>query len=179
MKLAIASVMAGVTLMLVCQDTTQAADPRPATVYELMKNVVAVQTQVVWDVGNNAMDDQGNPSAAKLKQADWDKVANAGAKVKQAAQALAQPGAIVVAAPGQKIDGEGNPGAWGAKQVQKAVDANPAAFRAFANQMQVLADQFVTAAKARDAVKFAAASNQMDQVCEQCHQQFWYPEQKQ
>jgi hypothetical protein len=31
-----------------------------------MKNDVAVQTQVIWDVGNRAQDDQGNPDASKL-----------------------------------------------------------------------------------------------------------------
>ena len=38
--------------------------------HDLMKNVVATQTQVIWDVGNRAQDDQGNPDASKLAADD-------------------------------------------------------------------------------------------------------------
>src|ERR1044072_2469284 len=81
-----------------------AADPAPApNLHELMKNVVAIQTQVIWDVGNNAQDDSGNPDATKLKAADWAKGAGAAGKVKEAAQKLASALKVMSAAPGQKI----------------------------------------------------------------------------
>lgn len=55
-----------------------------------MKDVVAVQAQVVWDVSNEALDDQGNPDASKLAAGDWTKLMDAGRKVRQVAQTLAQ-----------------------------------------------------------------------------------------
>ena len=85
---------------------------------------------------------------------------------------------VVVAAPGVKLDGEGNPGAFGAKQVQAAIDANPAAFRAFSQALAESMDQVVSAAKTKDAVKLFNAAGGLDEVCENCHLQFWYPGEK-
>jgi hypothetical protein len=84
--------------------TAYAADPAPAApnLHHLMKNVVAIQTQVIWDVGNNAQDDKGNPDASKMKAADWTKAAAAAGKVKEAAQTLAKAPHVMAAAPGER-----------------------------------------------------------------------------
>jgi hypothetical protein len=147
--------------------------------HALMKNVVAVQAQVIWDVGNHALDADGNADASKVKAADWTRLLSAGGKVKQVAQTLAQADHVMAAAPGQKVADEGTtPGALGAKEVQNAIDANPKVFRAFAQALAVSMDQIVTAAQAKDAPKLFDVSGRLDQVCEDCHKQFWYPEPK-
>src|SRR5690242_13974033 len=151
----------------------------PANLHELMKNIVAPQTQVVWDIGNNALDDQDNPDASKLKPADWTKIATAAGKVKQAAQTLAQADKIMAAGPGQKIEGEGNADAFSAKDVQKVLDAQPKVFRAFAQQLAQSMDEVVQSTQTKNATKLADVSGRLDQVCESCHTQFWYPNQKQ
>jgi len=158
-----------------------AADPAPAApnLHELMKNVVAIQTQVIWDVGNTAQDDSGNPDPAKMKAADWAKIAGAAGKVKEAGQKLAAAPEVMAAAPGQKISGEGEtPGAFGAKEVQKAIDANPKVFKAFATQLVGSMDELIAASKAKDAKKMFDVSGRLDQECEGCHLQFWYPNEK-
>lgn len=157
-----------------------AADPAPApNLHELMKNVVAIQTQVIWDIGNNAQDDKGYTDASKMKPADWAKAAAAAGKVKAAAQKLATAPHVMAAAPGQKIDGEGGtPTAFGPKEVQKAIDANPRVFQAFATQLAGSMDEIITATQAKDAKKFFDVSGRLDQECEGCHTQFWYPDEK-
>jgi hypothetical protein len=156
-----------------------AADAPGPNLHDLMKNIVAVQTQVIWDVGNNAQDDKGNPDASKLKAADWSKAADAAGQVKAAALTLAKAPHVMAAAPGQKIDGEGKtPGAYGAKQVQKAIDANPKVLQAFAQQLSASMDELVVAARAKDAKKFFDVSGRLDEECEGCHTQFWYPDEK-
>jgi cytochrome c556 len=155
-----------------------AGNPTPsANLHELMKNIVAPQTQVVWDIGNQALDDQGNPDASKLKPADWAKIAAAAGKVKQASQTLVQADKLMAAGPGQKIEGEGSPDAFGAKEVQKVVDAQPKVFRAFAQQLAASMDEVITSAQTKNAAKLADVSGRLDQVCEACHVQFWYPNQ--
>ena len=76
---------------------------------------VAQQAQVI-DIGGAAIDDEGNPDASKLKPADWDSIANVAGKGKHNAKALVEAKQLV-AAPGQKISGEENPGALDAKGV--------------------------------------------------------------
>jgi hypothetical protein len=146
--------------------------------HDLMKNVVAVQAQVVWDVSNQAQDAEGNPDASKLKPADWGKIAAAAGKLKQAAQALAQAEHVMAAAPGQKLDGEDAPGAFGAKQVQATIDKSPQVFHAFAQALVASMDQIATATQSKDAAKLFDVAGRLDQVCEDCHVQFWYPNQK-
>ena len=150
----------------------------PADLHDLMKNVVAVQTQVVWDIGNRAQDDRGNPDASKLAAADWTKIIDAATKVRQASQTLARADHVQAAAPGMKIEGEGNSGALGAKQVQALIDKDPAGFRAMSQALAGSMEQIGAAAKAKDAAKLFEVSGALDQVCESCHTKFWYPEQK-
>jgi len=167
----------GVVALLATAYEVQSATAS-ADLHDLMKNVVGVQTQVIWDVGNRAQDDQGNPDASKLSTGDWAKIVDAAGKVKQASQTLARADHVMVAAPGVKIEGEGNAGAAGAKQVQAAIDANPAAFRTLSQALAASMEQIGAAAKAQDAKKVFELSGALDQVCEDCHVKFWYPEKK-
>jgi hypothetical protein len=153
------------------------ATPMP-TLYQAMKSIIAVQTQTVWDIGNQAQNDKGDPDPKKLKDADWVHLIQASQQVRQAAQALARSTQLIVANPGQKIDGEGNPGAFSAQQVQATIDANPQAFRAFAQVLAQSMEQISAAARTKDGAKLLDLSGQVDQICEQCHTQFWYPNQR-
>jgi hypothetical protein len=165
-----------VAILAVAGDVHSAA--APANLHDLMKDVVAVQAQVVWDVSNEAQDEDGNPDASKLAAGDWTKIADAGEKVRQVAQMLGQSENVVVAAPGVKLEGEENPGSWGAKQVQASIDANPAQFRAYSKALAASMEQIAAAAKTRNAAKLADVAGALDQVCETCHEKFWYPQQK-
>jgi cytochrome c556 len=167
----------GCTGMLVAAHEVHSA-AAPADVHDLMKNVVAVQTQVIWDVSNGAQDEQGNPDASKMTAADWNKIIDAAGKVEQASQTLAKAEHVIAAAPGVKIQGEGNEGVAGAKQVQAAIDKDPAEFRTRSQALATSMDQIIAAAKAKNAAKVFEVSGILDQVCEDCHQKFWYPGQK-
>jgi cytochrome c556 len=167
----------GCTAMLVAAYEVHSA-AAPADVHDLMKNVVAVQTQVIWDVSNGAQDDKGNPDPSKLTTADWNKIIDAAGKARQASQTLAKADHVIASAPGVKIEGEGNEGSAGAKQVQAAIDKNPAEFRTDSAALATTMEQIATAAKAKDAAKVFELSGNLDQVCEACHQKFWYPAQK-
>ncbi|HEV8331988.1 MAG TPA: cytochrome c [Steroidobacteraceae bacterium] len=164
----------GASVLLVVAYEVHPAAALP-NLHDPMKNIVAVQTQVIWDVGNQAQDDQGNPDASKLAAGDWTQIIDAAGKVRQVAQTLAQSAQVIVAAPGEKIEGEGNADALGAKQVQAAIDAQPAEFRARSQALAASMDQIIAAAKAKDAKKLFDVSGALDQVCEDCHMKFWYP----
>ena len=167
---------------LVCTAAAHAANPAPAAspnLHDLMKKIVAVQAQVIWDVGNTAQDDKGNPDASKLKPADWAKIVTAGTQVKTVAQTLAKADHVLAAAPGQKIDGDGSsPDAPTTKQVQGYVDKDPQVFRAFSQALSVSMDQIVAAAQTKNAQKLFDVSGNLDQICEDCHVKFWYPNQQ-
>jgi cytochrome c556 len=172
----LAYVLGSIGMLVAAYEVHSAA--APADVHALMKDVVAVQTQVIWDISNAAQDDQGNPDASKMSAADWTKIIDAAGKVRQASQTLAKADHVIAAAPGVKLEGEGNEGVAGAKQVQAALDKNPAEFRTRSQALATSMEQIATAAKAKDAAKVFEVSGVLDQVCEDCHQKFWYPGQK-
>lgn len=145
------------------------------TLNDSMKDVIAPKTQIVWDIGNKAMDSQGKPDGSKLSDDDWKQIIAAGEQVSAAAKALAGVDHLKVALPGVRIESEGDPGAWSAAEVQRAIDADPKEFRNQSMKLAIALGAMVTAAKARDAQSMLDNSNQIDSICEDCHKQYWYP----
>jgi cytochrome c556 len=62
--------------------------------------------------------------------------------------------------------------------VQKAIDAKPKVLQAFATQLVGSMDELIAATRAKNVKKFADVSGRLDQECEGCHVQFWYPNEK-
>lgn len=156
--------------------TAQAADPQ-IFLLPLMKGTVAPQAQVLWDIGNNALDDEGNASAAKVTASDWTKLAAAAQKMKNAALAVANTQKVLIAPPGVKLQDEGAPGQATSKQIQAFIDANPKDFAVHARELADISDGFLRAAATKDAKTLSEASAKLDEVCEACHVKYWYPDQ--
>jgi cytochrome c556 len=154
----------------------QAAGPQ-LFLLPLMKETVAPQAQVLWDIGNNALDDEGNASAAKVTASDWTKLAAAAQKMKAAATAIAESPKIAIAPPGAKLQDEGSPGQATSRQIQAYIDANPKDFAAHARALADVSDGFIKAAATREAQTLGEASARLDEVCEACHVKYWYPDQ--
>jgi cytochrome c556 len=155
-----------------------AADAPEPNLHNLMKDIIAVQAQVIWDVGNGAQNNQGEIDPAKVSAADWTKMAGAAGQVKRAAQSLVTAAHVTAAAPGQKLQDEENPGAFKAKDVQKAIDGQPKVLSAMAQALVNSMNQVLAATAKRDGHKLTEVSGDLDEVCEACHKVFWYPNQK-
>ena len=163
---------------MACVAGAKAADTQ-VFVHGIMKDVVAPQAAVMWDVGNRAMDDNGAPDVSKLSAGDWTKLAVAAEAMKAASIAMADTPKIEVAPAGVKIQDEGGAGGGAtAKQIQAFIDADPKDFAQHARALAEVSDAFLTAAKTKDAKTLGDASSNLDQVCEACHMKYWYPEQK-
>lgn len=143
----------------------------------LMKDTVAPQAQILWDIGNKALDDDGNALATRLTSSDWAQLAAAARAIKTAAAAVAESPRMLIAPPGAKLQDEGAPGQATSRQIQGYIDANPRDFAAHARALADVSDGFINAATTRDAETLGEASARLDEVCEACHIQYWYPEQ--
>lgn len=149
------------------------ANGGPAVVYTVMKDVVAPQADRLWDVGNRAVNDDGEPDGSQLSAQDWEKLADAAAHMKAAATSLATSGAISVAPPGVKIaESAATP-----EQIGQFIAKDRKGFAQHAADLADVSEAYLQAAATRDVVKLADAAGRMDVVCEACHMQFWYPEQ--
>jgi hypothetical protein len=148
----------------------------PSMVVPIMKDLVAPNANILWDVGNRGMDDNGNADGSKLTAQDWAGLASAAQAMRDSAAAMAVPG-VKVAPAGFKLDGEGSPGVATVRDIQAAIDKDPKGFAARTAELAEVSDLFLAAAKGKDAKRLFEASARLDTVCESCHTQYWYPKQ--
>ena len=139
-----------------------------------MVEAINPPTLAIWDLQVEAMDDVGNFDPALMDEARWASADRSARELAAAARALAAADGWIVAAPGSPYaqNAEGIDVAL----IQSYIDANPAAFGAYAQALARHADGLVAAAEARDTAALTEAVNGLQPVCKACHDSFWYPE---
>ncbi len=157
------------------------ADAPPAaempTLHTVMLNEVDANADALWDVTNAAIGDEGGLDPAKLDDAHWLKIAELADKVSAGATKIAAMDPIVAAPPGTNIGDSNIVGGHSAAQVQAFIDRDPAGLRALAEALGTHTSDLAAAARAHDAVAAGPLIDALDQVCESCHLEYWYPEQ--
>lgn len=167
--------MAGAVLLLGMP--LMAADAPPVDIKQVMLTQVNPQGLALWDITNEATGDDGRIDARKLSPAQWAALLKIGQSLQDGGQKLATKGGIRAAAPGVKLQSEGEPNAAKAADVDRWIKARPAKFRALAQGLQQTGAGVVDAATRRDVKKLGDLSGKLDEVCEACHTAFWYPNQ--
>ncbi len=170
-----------IALVAACsQKTKQNEQPAQAgpTFHEVMKNEVDKHADEIWDVTNPAVGDKGGIDPAKMTDAMWTQLSQEATAVQEGAQQIAQMDPIVVTKPGVKISDSGVPGGHSAAEVQAEIDKNPQGLRDHAENLAATMSDLAKAANAHDAAKAGPIIESLDGVCESCHLDYWYPDQK-
>lgn len=139
-----------------------------------MKDAINPAVFGIWDITNNAMNDEGGIDPKQMDDAKWATIEARAEDLAKVSRAMANATTIRAAAPGDEAVDEG---AVSMAAIQRYVDANPAAFRAFALAQAEHADKLATAAAAKDAAAASDLVAGIDAVCEACHARYWFPEQ--
>jgi hypothetical protein len=121
---------------LVLASNVWAANAPNVNLQQTMLAKVNPQGLALWDITNAALDDSGNLSAAKITPANWTKLIEIGKALEEGGRILASSSGIIAAAPGAKLQDEGNAGATTAADVQHFLNAKPAVFRSHALELQ-------------------------------------------
>jgi hypothetical protein len=159
--------------------TAPAAPPAGPTVFEAMTATIIPQSNLIWELAGNLYDDKGELNAKQLTDAQWQQLKDAATAMGASAKAMAGASGLKAAPPGVKIQNEGTANAFGAAEVQKAMDADPQGFAEHARKLVAIADEIVAAAGAHDAKKTDEAGARLSEVCGACHAKYWYPNQPQ
>ncbi|KPL68379.1 hypothetical protein SZ64_09755 [Erythrobacter sp. SG61-1L] len=181
MKLRLASLLVLVTFAAGCSSQEPAAEESGAldkTVHEMMIERIDPDADAIWEIGNAAIDDQASIDPALMDDKTWTALAEASARMAGHATDLSKLDPLKVTRPGVKIADEGTEGAPTPDQIQAHMDRDADVFRALAESLASHSTDLAAAAKAHDAVAAGKLINEMDGVCEACHLEFWYPEQK-
>jgi cytochrome c556 len=148
------------------------------TFHDVMKDQIDKHADEVWDVTNPAVGDKGGIDPTKMTDEMWQQLAQDATAVQEGAQQIAQMDKIVVIKPGETIADAGVPGGHSAAEVQAQIDKNPQGLRDHAANLAATMGDLVKAANARDAAKAGPIIDSLDGVCEGCHLDYWYPDQK-
>ncbi|HTN14079.1 MAG TPA: hypothetical protein VL094_04665 [Sphingomonadaceae bacterium] len=170
--------LAAASLALAGCSKEPAAEDVPMTVHEAMIKHVDVIADEVWAVGNGAMASDALIDPKMMDDTKWAKLTDAATRLQAAATELGALKKYVVNRPGTTISDENVEGGSTSEQVQKNIDADIDGFRGMAGALAGHMGDLAAAAKAHDAARAGELVGQLDGVCENCHLEFWYPEQK-
>ena len=154
-----------------------AAEAPPAltpvlSVKELMQHIVDPQADYAFDAVIVDVGPKGAVETKPTTDEDWTRIERGMWVLAEASNLLKMPRKM---AP----DGEGNTEKGGPEltpaQIEAKVKENPALWNSHADTLRAEAMKVIEIVKARDADKLLAAGSAIDQACEACHLDFWYP----
>jgi len=135
-------------------------------------------TLALWDVGNNAMSEDGSfgLDPALMTEDGWTKIEEGAYQLGEESYRMASATRYVATGPNM-VDGEVPEGVSTREEIQATIDADPEDFRALSQSMADMAAQIYDAAQTRDAAKAGEMIFTLDTVCQSCHVKYWYPQQ--
>jgi cytochrome c553 len=156
----------------------QAAQGRKifTTIKDLMDSIVDPSADVVWGAVGTVVDQEGAHENFPKTQEEWLNVRRASIRIIEGANLLMMPGREA-APPGSKSEAPGvelEP-----PEITALIRKNRASFDAFARSLQAVGAEAVRASDAQDTASLLEIGGRMQDVCENCHQVFWYPGAKQ
>lgn len=137
-------------------------------------------TLALWDVGNNAMSEDGTLALdpALMTDEDWTKIEEAAYQLGEESHRMATAKRFAASGP-NLVDGEVPEGVSTREEIQAAIDADPDDFRALSKSMADMSAQIYDAAQNRDAAVAGEVIFTLDTVCQSCHVKYWYPQEDQ
>jgi hypothetical protein len=144
-----------------------------ASIREVMNSVIDPNVDVVWNAVKTDIDHGKQIEHAPSNDEEWAAVRHSALTVAEGANLLMMPGRAVAPAgagslaPGIELAPD---------QVRALIDKSPSGWNQFARALQDSLQPALAAIDKKDAEALFEAGDKIDEVCESCHQVFWYPE---
>ena len=153
--------------------------PRDRQVYssvrDLMQSIIDPSADALWGAAGTVVDKEGIHELFPKTPEEWLDVRRAAIRIIEGGNLLMMPGREAAPA-GTKSEAPGvelEP-----PQITALIKKYRRNFNAFAKALQVLGLEALRASDAKNAVLVLDIGARMENVCESCHQTFWYPPQK-
>jgi cytochrome c556 len=153
-------------------DAPTAPSEPQLTIRQLMDTRVDPSADVLWDSVAFIASVKGEEDRRPRTPAEWDAVRRSALALLEAADELGIPGRRVAS-----VDKKPGPGELRASEIQRLIDSNPDAFLRHAQGLRSAAAKALAAIDAKDADALMNAGGLIDEACEACHVEFWYPQQ--
>ena len=144
------------------------------SIAEIMESMVMPAAQQLWDSVGVDVTAQGEIEKKPETDEQWAQLRAAAVTLAEASNALLVPGrhAAAAGAPAEDSDAELSPA-----KIEALLAAQRPAWAAHAQVLRVTAMQALAAVDARDIDRITEVGGAIDEACEGCHLQFWYPDQ--
>jgi cytochrome c556 len=159
-------------------DQTKAAEPallEQATIKDIMDSMVDPSSDFIFESVASIADEHGITEKAPQTDEEWQEVRRRGLVLVEAPNLLVMNGRKV-APLGVKSE---NPDIeLGPEEIQKLLDADRPSFLKHARALQDAGMQVLHAADTKNRDALFEAGETIDTACENCHLQYWYPNDK-
>jgi len=146
--------------------------PKPATIKDIMDSMVDPSGDFLFESVAQIADEKGIREKAPETDEEWKDVRTRAIILLEAPNLLVMPGRKV-AQPGEKSK---NPAVeLSPEQIQPLIDGDRLSFIRRAGVLQDAAAAALKAADAKDKNALFDALQKIDHACENCHLQYWYP----
>jgi hypothetical protein len=174
-----AAVAAGSCQSKPVEPAAPAADQPPytttATVKDIMLHIVDPAGDMVWDSVATVIDKGGIHETAPKTDEEWFKVRSGLIMLIEGSNLLMIPGRKV-ARPGEKSD---TPGVeLEPSEMDELIAKDRAAWYQRAKALHDVAQSVLKVVEKKDAQKLFDVGEDIDRACENCHRQYWYPNEK-
>jgi hypothetical protein len=146
-----------------------------ATVKDIMLHIVDPAGDLVWDSVATVIDKGGLHETVPKTDEEWFKVRTGVIQLMEGANLLMVPGRHV-ARPGEKSEAPGvelEP-----SEMEELINKDRAAWIQHAMDLHNISEKILPIVDAKDAQKLFDIGEGIDRACENCHRQYWYPNEK-
>jgi hypothetical protein len=146
------------------------------SVKDIMESMIDPSADTLWGAAGTVVDKQGTQDLSPKTPEAWLDVRRAAVRIIEGANLLIMPGRDAAPA-GAKSDAPGvelEPA-----EITVLIKKNRKSFDAFAKALQALGLEALRATEAKNVPSLEDIGGRMENVCESCHQTFWYPQAKQ
>ncbi len=146
-----------------------------ATIAEIMDSMVMPAADVIWNSTAVTETLEGEKDSRPKTDEDWKVVEHAGVVLSEAFNAVMIPGRHVdkPGAVSSNPESELNPA-----QIEEMIRNEPEVWRGFAQAIDTTVEKVQGAIRERNFDAISEVGGELDEVCENCHLHFWYPNQK-
>ena len=166
-----------IALVAGCRSQQQAAAPGPVpvgTIREVMHGIVEHNAFVLFNSVAVTVTAEGTTEKQPRTDEDWDILARAALTLAEAPNLLVTPGRHI-AKPEEENTSDG-PTELTPVQIQARIDANRELWLKHVGNLQAVGlEAFKITAVDKSVEALFGVGEKIDQVCENCHLEFWYP----
>jgi hypothetical protein len=148
------------------------------SIQDIMEGIIAPNADVLFDAVATDITAQGVNEKRPRTDDDWEKVEAAAIALVEGPNLIKMPGRRA-ARPGEKTKSEG-PDApeLTPEEIQAKINADRGKFLRYANDLQDTAIKALDIVRKKDAEGLFNIGEDIDQACEACHLEYWYPNDK-